>query len=105
MTTNSPFSSFRLQIYIFLVPESSCDGAGNPIFSQTGTIQENSPQHLFSWKMPDLSSSGRLILYLKAKVFYCDESKACKMKEKVFMQELNFESSGASKEVQFKFPV
>lgn len=27
------------------------------------------------------------------------------MKEKVFMQDLNIESSGASEEVQFKFPV
>lgn len=88
-----------------VIQDSSCDGAGNALFSRTGTIQENSTQHLFSWKMPDSSSSGRLRLYLKAKVFYCDESKACRMKEKVFMQDLNIESSGASKEVQFKFPV
>lgn len=100
-----PNLSLKEYIFIFLDADSSCDGAGNALFSRTGTIQENSTQHLFSWKMPDSSSSGRLHLYLKAKVFYCDESKACRMKEKVFMQDLNIESSGASKEMQFKFPV
>ncbi|XP_022342770.2 NHL repeat-containing protein 2-like isoform X1 [Crassostrea virginica] len=78
------------------------DDAGSEIFSQTGPIVESSPQGLFSWRVP-ASSQSKVSIYLKAKVFYCDESKACRMKEKVYLQELNVDSVDAKSEVLFDF--
>ena len=86
----------RKKLFVFL------DDAGSEIFSQSGAIVEKSPQGLFSWRLP-ASSQSKVSIYLKAKVFYCDESKACRMKEKVYLQELNVDSVDAKSEVLFDF--
>ncbi|XP_048746325.2 NHL repeat-containing protein 2-like isoform X2 [Ostrea edulis] len=89
-----------------VIHDSQSNQAVNPLFTQKDAISEKSPQHLFSWKVPVFTKSD-LFIYLKCKLFYCDESKVCRMKEKVYLQECSIQSNieDASCEVQFKLCV
>ncbi|XP_061192776.1 NHL repeat-containing protein 2-like [Saccostrea echinata] len=92
--------------WIVVIQGSPSEASGNSFFSKKGTLSGKSPQHLFSWKVPNTMKST-FFIYLKCKVFYCDESKVCGMKEKNIVQECTVEGDAKSEstEVQFIFRV
>ncbi|XP_062598938.1 NHL repeat-containing protein 2-like [Saccostrea cucullata] len=89
-----------------VIQDSLSGASGNSIFSKKGTLSEKSPQHLFSWKVP-ITLQSTFFIYLKCKLFYCDENKVCRMKEKNIMQEctVNGDVKSESTEINFTFCV